>query len=192
MDNYDVLRESITMPMVIERYLPTAKLCAHRIPCPFHGGHNRNLAVTDRVWYCHVCHAGGDMIEFVRRLLNLRFPETIVRLSADFGVPVSGKRASPLHESRILRELAAMQKRREEAITFSDTQLHALIDLRRWLNSTCPEDAQSVIGDLDAILDRHAAKNDLITWDATPMINSIKKQFEVYNANGDDSSMDAR
>lgn len=188
MDKYDALRESVTVPAVINKYLPSVRIRNYRIPCPFHGGTHYNLAFTDRVWYCHVCHAGGDVIEFVRQLLNLRFPETILRLSSDFGVPVGGRRASPLHESKIMRELAVMQKRREEAISFSDAQVSALTDLRRWLHNTYCEDAQSVIDDLDALLDRHASKNDLVTWDVSPMVNSIKQQYEVKNEYGDNDT----
>lgn len=193
MDKYDALRESVTVPAVINKYLSSVRIRNNRIPCPFHGGTHYNLAFTDRVWYCHVCHSGGDVIEFVRQLLHLRFPETVLRISADFGVPVGGKRASPLYERKIQRELAAMQKRREEAISFSDAQVSALTDLRRFLFNTCCEDAQSVIDDLDALLDRHASSNELFTWDVAPMVHAIKQQYEVENEHGDNntSAMDA-
>lgn len=193
MDKYDALRESITVPMVVERYIPQAKIRNQRIPCPFHGGVHFNLALTDRVWYCHVCHAGGDVIEFARRLCGLRFPETVLRLSADFGVPIRGQRASPAYESKMRREMLAMQKRREEAISFSDAQVNALSELRRWLNATAAEDAQGVIDDIDAILDRHLKTGDLFTWDTEPMIRAIKHKYEVDddNSNNGDSAMDA-
>ncbi len=193
MDKYDALRESITVPMVVERYIPQAKIRNQRIPCPFHGGVHFNLALTDRVWYCHVCHAGGDVIEFARRLCGLRFPETVLRLSADFGVPVRGQRASPVYESKMRREMLAMQKRREEAISFSDAQVDALSGLRRWLNATAAEDAQSVIDDIDALLDRHLKTGDLFAWDVTPMIQAIKHRYEVDdgNSNDGDPAMDA-
>lgn len=179
MDKYDELRERITVPMVVEMYIPNVRIKRQRIPCPFHGGTHGNLALTDRVWYCHVCHAGGDVIEFVRRLHNLPFPQTIMRLSADFGIPISGQRASPAHERKMQREMLAMQKRREEAITFSDKQLAALNDLRRWLSNNAGEDAQGVIDDIDALLDRHLAPDNLFTWNVTPMIQAIKEKYEV-------------
>ena len=189
MDKYDVLREGITVPMVVERYIPGARIRNRRIPCPFHGGEHRNLALTDRVWYCHVCHAGGDVIEFVRRYFSLRFPETVLRLSADFGIKVCGQRASPAHEAKMQRELMAMQRRREEAISFSDRQVDALSKLRLWLNDTAAEDAQSVIDDIDALLDRHLKTGDLFSWDVTPMIQTIKEKYEVLDDdNGDDDA----
>lgn len=194
MNKYDVLRERITVPMAIEVYMPSTRIKNKRIPCPFHGGTHYNLALTDRVWYCHVCHAGGDVIEFVRRLYSLPFPQTIMRLSADFGVSIGGQRASPAHDRKMQREMLAMQKRREEAITFSDDQLSKLNGLRRWLNDNAGEDAQSVIGDIDALLDRHLAPDNLFTWDVTPMIQSIKQKYEVYNGNDntcDDPNVDA-
>lgn len=195
MDKYDALRERITMPMVVEKYMPTARIRRQRIPCPFHGGVNFNLALTDRVWYCHVCHAGGDVIEFVRRLHNLPFPQTVVRLSVDFGIPVSGQRASPAHEMKMQREMLAMQKRREEATTFSDLQISALSALRLWLNDNVGEDAQSVISDIDALLDEHLKTNALFAWDVAPMVQSIMKKYEVCDGNdgsNGDPAMDTR
>lgn len=183
MDNYDALRESVTMQAVVEKYMPTVRIRQQRIPCPFHGGEHANLAFTDRVWYCHVCHAGGDVIEFVRRFFHLRFPETVLRLSADFGVPVGGRRATASYVAKRERELQAILKRRQEAADFSDKQIGALSRLRRWLWDNVGEDAQSVIDDIDALLDRHQQRQDLFTWDAGPMIDAIYKQYEVYNDN---------
>lgn len=181
MDKYDVLREHVGMPLAVEKYLPNVRIRNRRIPCPFHGGTHFNLAFTDRVWYCHVCHAGGDVIEFVRRLYNLPFSQTIVRMSADFGISIGGQRASLAHERKMQRELMAMQKRREEAITFSDAQLTALNELRRWLNDRVGEDAQSAIDDVDALLDKHLSPENLFSWDVTPMIRAIKQRYEVCN-----------
>lgn len=58
------------------------------IRCPFHGGGNERtpsleLLPSPRGWRCHACHAGGDAVTFVARLMHLsnvnalRFLETI-------------------------------------------------------------------------------------------------------------------
>ncbi len=52
--------------------------------CPFHGGEDRNFAVTpSRGWYCHSqCAEGGDGIDFLRRIRWPGLPEREGRVEA--------------------------------------------------------------------------------------------------------------
>jgi hypothetical protein len=59
-----------------------------RAKCPFHDGDAvTSLAVNDEkgVFYCHVCHASGDKIGFVRKLHNCSFHEALSFLGLDSG-----------------------------------------------------------------------------------------------------------
>ena len=44
----------------------------HRGRCPFHGGRGRPFAVIPKkgIYYCYVCHEGGDASEFRMSMLE--------------------------------------------------------------------------------------------------------------------------
>ena len=82
------------------------------ICCPFHqGDRHPSLKLYDggRGWHCFGCGAGGDVIDFVRRLFGLSFPQAVTRLDSDFGLGLTGQ-----HPSRS-EQAAVRQRRREEA-----------------------------------------------------------------------------
>jgi len=58
-------------------------------PCPIHGGDNpRAFVVTPskNLWYCFTqCHAGGDIIELIRKLDNSTYDQTLQYLSTFTG-----------------------------------------------------------------------------------------------------------
>lgn len=62
-----------------------------RGPCPVHGSHDpssRVLAVTSTAWYCHRCHAGGDVIRLWERLHGMTAVEAALDLCARFHLRV--------------------------------------------------------------------------------------------------------
>lgn len=71
--------------------------------CPFHADSSPSLVVTPskNLWHCFSCGAGGDVIEFVRRMDGLDFPEAIERLQAE------GPRRETTHREEIADGAAA-------------------------------------------------------------------------------------
>ena len=47
------------------------------ICCPFHNEKTPSFKVYDYSFYCFGCGAGGDIIDFVKRYLNLSFSEAV-------------------------------------------------------------------------------------------------------------------
>lgn len=46
--------------------------------CPFHNESDGSFTVyPNNTYYCFGCHAGGDAIEFVRKLHGFKFPEAV-------------------------------------------------------------------------------------------------------------------
>lgn len=91
------------------------------IRCPFHKGDRTaslKLYPGDRGWHCFGCGRGGTAIDFVMQLFNLNFPQTVVRLDADFRLGLTAERPSPGEQSKILAERRAeaerARKKREE------------------------------------------------------------------------------
>src|SRR2546422_7923299 len=58
-----------------------------RGPCPFHGGTHRNFAVIPRkgMFYCFVCHAGGDVFTFFMKKLGMDYPTAVREVARRVG-----------------------------------------------------------------------------------------------------------
>ena len=59
-----------------------------RAPCPFHGGTHRNFAVIPRkgMFYCFVCHAGGDVFTFFMKKLGMDYPTAVREVARRVGI----------------------------------------------------------------------------------------------------------
>jgi len=55
--------------------------------CPFHADKNPSFTVREDkgVFYCHGCHEGGDVIDFIRKLDGLTFPDACAALGIENG-----------------------------------------------------------------------------------------------------------
>jgi DNA primase len=61
-----------------------------RAPCPFHGGTHRNFAVIPRkgMFYCFVCHAGGDVFTFFIKKLGMDYPTAVREVARRVGITI--------------------------------------------------------------------------------------------------------
>ena len=59
--------------------------------CPFHDERTPSFSVNavDKLFYCHGCHKGGDMIAFVRETQGLTFVGAVEWLAQRFRIPLS-------------------------------------------------------------------------------------------------------
>ena len=50
--------------------------------CPFHDDHHPSCYLNTRknVWRCHVCRAGGNGIELVKRVMEIPFEKAVIFL----------------------------------------------------------------------------------------------------------------
>ena len=79
------VREAADIVGVIGEYVELKRQGADfRGPCPFHQGTHRNFSVSPKkqMYYCFVCHAGGDVFNFLTKRLGVDWP-TAVRMVAD-------------------------------------------------------------------------------------------------------------
>jgi len=108
------------------------------IVCPFHNEKTASLKFyDDGGWFCFGCRAGGTSIDFVMRLFDLDFRQTLVRLDMDFSLGLTGRRAPPPSHSALLKARREEQKRRAALLSeienltkehyrlHRDMQLHA-------------------------------------------------------------------
>ena len=110
-----VVKSKVSVPSVVEMYLPGVKPVHNRIPCPIHNGTDRNLLLHQDHFYCFVCNEGGDVIRLVRHIFGCDFKTALARINADFnlGLPLGTK---PSDAERIkLKQSYAERLKREQA-----------------------------------------------------------------------------
>ncbi|HKI96077.1 MAG TPA: DNA primase [Gemmatimonadales bacterium] len=62
----------------------------YRGPCPFHGGTHRNLAVIPKkqMFYCFVCHEGGDVFTFYMKKFGMDYPTAVREVARKVGITI--------------------------------------------------------------------------------------------------------
>ena len=97
-DYAGIIKQAVPMPEVAERYTGQ-RIVRNRIRCPMHNGTDRNMRIYPKSYYCWVCHAAGDQIQFVQSVLGLSFQDAMKRINEDFGLhlPIGEK---PPEQSR--------------------------------------------------------------------------------------------
>ena len=62
----------------------------YRGPCPFHGGTSRNFAVIPRkgLYYCFVCHAGGDVFTWHMKHSGMDYPTAVREVARRVGIVI--------------------------------------------------------------------------------------------------------
>jgi len=62
----------------------------YRGPCPFHSGKHRNLAVIPKkqIFYCFVCHEGGDVFTFFMKHLGMEYPAAVREVARRVGITI--------------------------------------------------------------------------------------------------------
>ncbi len=85
------VREAADVVQIIGEYVKLKKTGSdYRGPCPFHQGTHRNFSVSPRkgIFYCFVCHEGGDVFRFVQKRLGVAWPEAVRIVGQKAGVEV--------------------------------------------------------------------------------------------------------
>ena len=148
------IRETVTMERAFDRYCPEIKRRNRRMPCPIHGGTHDNLSFTDRVFCCHTCNAGGDVITFVMLLFHLNRAQAIQKLAVDFRVQSFKASRTVAREAEIARK--RYQAERDRKLAFHKLQVAKIVELRRTLWNMYQDD---IVRELDDLLD-HTDQGD--------------------------------
>ena len=90
-DVIEQVREAADIVGIIGEHVELKRTGADfRAPCPFHGGTHRNFAVIPRkgMFYCFVCHAGGDVFTFFMKKLGMDYPTAVREVARRAGIPI--------------------------------------------------------------------------------------------------------
>ncbi len=65
--------------------------------CPFHSEKTPSFTVNPgkQVFYCHGCHEGGNVFNFVMKQNNISFPEAVNMLAKQYSIEIVSKKMTP-------------------------------------------------------------------------------------------------
>ncbi len=72
----EAVKTRYTMPEILER-LGIEKNRTGFICCPFHNEDTASCKIYEYSFYCFGCGVGGDVIDFIKRYLNLSFADAL-------------------------------------------------------------------------------------------------------------------
>lgn len=93
MDIFAEVKERVTMKAVLQQFHLQQDRRGN-ILCPFHADHRPSCKIYDNSFYCWACGAGGDVINFTARYLNVSNLEAAQYLAATFGIMTDGRKHS--------------------------------------------------------------------------------------------------
>jgi DNA primase len=95
-DVIEQVRDAADLVGVVGEYVELKRTGAdYRGPCPFHGGTHRNFAVIPKkgMFYCFVCHEGGDVFSFLMKKLGMDYPTAVREVARRVGITVPERAA---------------------------------------------------------------------------------------------------
>ena len=108
MSIFDEVKSQLNIQTVIEHYGFKVNR-AHQFVCPFHNDHKPSASIKNDYFHCFVCGAGGDLITFTARYLNLHNIEAARELVRVFGLNIDINTA----EERKAQYIAEKKRRTE-------------------------------------------------------------------------------
>jgi DNA primase len=85
------VRDTADIVEIIGEYVELKRTGSdYRGPCPFHGGKHRNLAVIPKkqIFYCFVCHEGGNVFTFFMKHLGMEYPAAVREVARRCGISI--------------------------------------------------------------------------------------------------------
>jgi DNA primase len=85
------VRDAADIVQVVSEYVNLKRVGTDfRGPCPFHQGTHRNFSVSPkkRMYYCFVCHEGGDVFHFLQKRLGVEWPAAVKMVGEKSGIEV--------------------------------------------------------------------------------------------------------
>ena len=129
-DTVEIIKERVSMSEALSVYGYEMNRAGY-ITCPFHSEKTASCKIYEYSFHCFGCGAGGDVINFVKKLFDINFNQAIVRINEDFHLGLKLDNQSTPEQRKMARERIAQRKRNEEkkSIEYRDC-LFALNDLK--------------------------------------------------------------
>ena len=127
-DDIKAVKQSVTMRDVAKMYGYNVTRSGF-MRCCFHNDNSPSMKVYDGSggFYCFVCHAGGDIIKFVREHDNLDFEPAVRLIANHFGIPIAdGEKPLSDAERKRIEDKRAEREAAEKARKADQERLHEL------------------------------------------------------------------
>ena len=89
----DYIVNKVYLPDFISRFTELKKVSGdeYRGTCPIHKGadNDTSLVVKDKLFFCHACHSGGTIINFVADMEQLPYNIATERVCEEFNIDIS-------------------------------------------------------------------------------------------------------
>jgi DNA primase len=111
------LKSSIDIVRVIQDYVRLKKVGSRYSGlCPFHNEKTPSFTVTPALqfYYCHGCHAGGDIFTFIQQMEHVSFLEARNLLAERNGIPLPKKTEFADDDTKLRAALYAMHELAQE------------------------------------------------------------------------------
>ncbi len=128
----DEVRAAADIVRVVSEYVTLRKAGVNMVGlCPFHQERTPSFSVHPgkQVFYCHGCHAGGDVFKFVMMIDSLTFPEALRRVAEKVGVALKEQPGDETYDARS-KERNEVLKIHEIAAKYFAAQLGATAEGR--------------------------------------------------------------
>jgi DNA primase len=90
-EDVERVRDNADIVQIISEHVSLKRVGTDwRGPCPFHQGTHRNFSVSTkkRMYYCFVCHAGGDVFNFLQKRLGMDWPSAVRAVADKSGIEI--------------------------------------------------------------------------------------------------------
>ncbi len=90
-ETVEQVRDAADIVQIIGEYVNLKRAGTDfRGPCPFHQGTHRNFSVSPKkhMYYCFVCHEGGDVFRFLQKRLGVEWPAAVKMVGEKSGIEV--------------------------------------------------------------------------------------------------------
>ena len=122
------IRNIKDLETIINYYYPN-QLIKNKMKCPFHNDKTPSLQIVDKgngaFYKCFGCQAGGDIIDFIKRVENIDFIDAVKKayyiLNKDLNLP--NKRTIKLNTTNKKKINSFYENKIEEAIEYLDNKL---------------------------------------------------------------------
>jgi DNA primase len=111
------LKSTIDIVRVIQDYVRLKKIGSRYSGlCPFHNEKTPSFTVTPALqfYYCHGCHAGGDIFTFIQQMEHVSFLEARNLLAERNGIPLPKKTEYADDDTKLRASLYAMHELAQE------------------------------------------------------------------------------
>lgn len=140
--------------------------------CPFHSERTGSFTIDNvkGMWYCHGCHEGGNVFQFIEKIEGMKFPDAVKKVAELCHVHIEDKQV----------ELTAEQKearmRREAMLIINKTVCNFYADLL-WADSEEAQEAREYIKRRDWSFDyAHEIKMGLAPRKGNPLLAFAEKK----------------